>query len=86
MGMLVAFMVFNAIAFLTTFAWFVWQQGWKPFLFILPLILVYLIMFMFKSLQDREGAEEPERLLKNPYFAIYTLFLVLVFLAAYWMR
>jgi len=86
LGMLVAFMVFSALVFLATFALFVWNQGWMLFLYILPLILVYLIMFMRKSLQDREGAEEPERLLKNPYFAIYTLFLILVFLTAYLLR
>jgi len=84
--MLVAFMVFSALVFLLTFAYFVWQQGWTLFLFSIPFILIYLVMFMRKSLQDREGAEEPERLLKNPYFAIYTLFLVLVFLAAYLLR
>lgn len=84
--MLVAFMLFSALVFLATFALFVWNQGWIPFLYILPLILIYLIMFMRKSLQDREGAEEPERLLKNPYFAVYTLFLILVFLGAYLIR
>jgi hypothetical protein len=38
---------------------------------------------MKKSLQDIEGAEEPEKLLKNPYFAFYTLFLVAIFILAY---
>ena len=30
-----------------------------------------------------EGAEEPEKLLKNPYFAFFTLFLVVIFILAY---
>jgi len=45
-----------------------------------------LFMFMKKSIQDIEGAEEPERLLKNPYFAFYTLFLAVIFVLAYIFR
>ncbi|MCX6558360.1 MAG: hypothetical protein NTW95_13175 [Candidatus Aminicenantes bacterium] len=41
---------------------------------------------MIKSIQDRDAAEEPEKLLKNPYFAIYTVFLLLVFIVAFWLR
>ena len=55
----------------------------NTFLFSTPFILVYLVMFMKKSVQDIEGAEEPERFLKNPYFAFYTLFLAAVFVLAY---
>jgi hypothetical protein len=52
----------------------------------LPLVLVYLAMFFRKSLQDPDGAEEPERLLKNPVFAFYTLFLIIFFIVAYLLR
>ncbi len=80
---LILFMALNALIFLATFSWFAVASGLKSFLFSIPFILVYLIMFMKKSIQDIEGAEEPERLLKNPYFAFYTLFLVLIFILAY---
>jgi hypothetical protein len=33
-----------------------------------------------------EGSEEPEKLLKNPYFAFYTLFLIAIFILAYIFR
>lgn len=86
LGMLIAFMVCNALVFLITFTMFVYNLGWRLFLFSLPFIIIYLVMFMRKSLQDRDGAEEPEKLLKNPYFALYTLFLVVVFVLAYLLR
>ncbi|MCK5056707.1 MAG: UbiA family prenyltransferase [Candidatus Aminicenantes bacterium] len=80
---LVVFMVVNAVVFIGTFALFALESGLHSFLFAIPFILFYLGMFMKKSVQDIEGAEEPEKLLKNPYFALYTLFLVLIFALAY---
>jgi len=80
---LVAFMVMNGVIFIATFALFAVESGLHSFLFAIPFILIYLVMFMRKSVQDIEGAEEPEKLLKNPYFALYTLFLVLIFVLAY---
>lgn len=80
---LIWFMRFNAFIFIASFAWFAVESGLNSFLYSIPFVLVYLIMFMRKSVQDIEGAEEPERLLKNPYFAFYTLFLAIIFLLAY---
>jgi 4-hydroxybenzoate polyprenyltransferase len=80
---LVLFMHSNAFIFIAAFCWFALESKLNSFLFAIPFILVYLIMFMKKSLQDIEGSEEPEKLLKNPYFAFYTLFLVVIFILAY---
>ncbi len=80
---LIIFMVINALVFLVTFSLFAVESRLNSFLFAMPFILVYLVMFMKKSLQDIAGAEEPETLLKNPYFAGYTLFLAAVFVLAY---
>jgi len=85
-GSLVVFMTLNGVIFISMFALFVLQQGWILFLYSIPFILIYLAMFMRKSLQDPDGAEEPEKLLKNPYFALYTLFLALLFGLAYLLR
>ncbi len=60
--------------FLAMFIVFALQTGLKTFLYALPFIVVYLVIFMFKSIQDRDAAEEPEKQLRNPYFALYTLF------------
>ena len=80
---LVIFMHTNAFVFVASFCWFALESKLNSFLFSIPFIVVYLIMFIKKSLQDIEGAEEPEKLLKNPYFAFYTLFLVAIFILAY---
>jgi decaprenyl-phosphate phosphoribosyltransferase len=83
---LVTFMTFNGLLFLAMFVLFVLRLHLKTFLYILPFIVFYLIIFMSKSIQDRDAAEEPEKLLKNPYFALYTVFLLLIFIIAFWLR
>lgn len=83
MGMLISFMILNAVLFLVFFALFAVEANLRTFLYSIPFIVVYLVMFIKKSLQDRDGAEEPEKLLKNPYFAFYTLFLAIIFAIAY---
>jgi 4-hydroxybenzoate polyprenyltransferase len=84
--MLFVFMILNAIIFIITFALFAVQTKLYSFLYSIPFILVYLILFTQKIFKDREGAEEPEKLLKNPVFALYTLFMAIIFLLAYILR
>jgi 4-hydroxybenzoate polyprenyltransferase len=86
LGGLVAFMTLNGLLFLAMFIVFAIRSGLKTFLYALPFIVFYLVIFMFKSIQDRDAAEEPEKQLKNPYFALYTLFLLAVFLIAFILR
>lgn len=83
---LIIFMIINSVIFIITFALFATKFKLHSFLFSIPFILIYLIMFMKKSLQDRDGAEEPEKLLKNPYFAGYTLLLIIIFIVSYILR
>lgn len=81
--MLITFMILNAIIFIVSLSIFTIESKLNSFLFSIPFILIYLLMFMKKSIKDIEGAEEPERLLKNPYFAFYTLFIAIIFIIAY---
>lgn len=83
---LVCFMAFNGLLFLAMFVVFAWRMNLRTFLYVLPFIVCYLVFFMVKSTQDRDAAEEPEKLLKNPYFALYTIFLLAVFFIAFWLR
>jgi 4-hydroxybenzoate polyprenyltransferase len=83
---LVIFMVLNGVIFILTFSFFAIETEMYTLLVSVPFILFYLGMFMKKSVQDRDGAEEPEKLLKNPYFALYTVFLILLFLLAYFLK
>jgi decaprenyl-phosphate phosphoribosyltransferase len=86
MGGLVAFMTANGLLFLAMFILFATRSGLRTFLYALPFIVFYLVIFMIKSIQDRDAAEEPERQLRNPYFALYTLFLLAVFAIAFFLR
>lgn len=81
--MLMSFMIINGLLFVITFSLFALEIKYLTFLWSLPFIIIYLVMFLRKSLKDREGAEEPEKLLKNPHFALYTLFLVIIFIIAF---
>jgi len=83
---LVIFMAGNGLLFLAMFTLFALAMNLKTFLYVLPFIVFYLIYFLHKSTQDRDAAEEPETMLKNPYFALYTIFLVAVFIIAFWLR
>jgi 4-hydroxybenzoate polyprenyltransferase len=83
---LVCFMVLNGLLFLAMFTVFAWAMNLKTLLVVLPFIVFYLLYFLRKSTQDRDAAEEPETMLKNPYFALYTLFLAVVFAIAFCLR
>ncbi len=83
---LIAFMILNSIIFILTFSLFAIETKMYTLLVSIPFILIYLGMFMKKSVQDRDGAEEPEKLLKDPYFAFYTVFLIIIFVLAYFFK
>jgi decaprenyl-phosphate phosphoribosyltransferase len=80
---LIAFMIGNAVVFLATFVWFALEYHRYILLYILPGILIYLVIFIYISIRNRDAAEEPERLLRNPYFALYTLVLIILIIVAF---
>ena len=75
---LIVFMAANGLLFLVSFFLFGIRFRLQTVYFSLPLLVGYLAIFMIKSIQDREAAEEPEKLLRNPFFAIYTLVLAII--------
>ena len=79
-------MILNSIIFIATFSLFAVEEKMYTLLISVPFILIYLGMFMRKSMQDRDGAEEPEKLLRDPYFAFYTVFLIIIFVLAYFLK
>ncbi|MBN2352352.1 MAG: hypothetical protein JXD23_07275, partial [Spirochaetales bacterium] len=80
---LIAFMIVNAAAFLSTYVWF--AVGYRKYvlLYVLPGIIMYLIIFIYISIRKRDTAEEPEKLLRNPFFAVFTLVLVVLIILAF---
>ncbi len=55
----------------------------QSFLYFSPFVFFYLFLFLWKTLREKEAMEEPERLLVHPKFAVYTIFLILLFSLSY---
>lgn len=80
---LVLGMVISVIVFFVAFFYFAISFKLQSFYYLSPLLFLYFMIFFKHTLQKREVMEEPERLLKNPLFASYTLFLVLIFFISF---
>jgi len=81
-GSLIFGMVFSAGVFFSTYILFSVTYSLYAFLYLSPFLFFYFYLIFQKTLKEKGIMEEPERLLKNPVFAVYTLFLVVLFLIA----
>jgi decaprenyl-phosphate phosphoribosyltransferase len=75
-------MAVSAALFFLTYTLFALQFKLQTFLLLIPPLAVFFLFIFRKTLKEKEVMEEPERLLLQPKFALYTLFLALMFLAA----
>lgn len=80
---LVLGMGISVLFFFIAFFYFALSFKLQSFYYLSPLLLVYFMIFFKHTLQRKEVMEEPERLLKKPLFAGYTLFLVLIFFISF---
>jgi len=77
-------MAFSAVIFFVTYLTLALIYDLRYFLYFSPLLGFYLYLFFKKTMKEDEVMEEPERLLSNPKFALYTLFLLIIyFLSAF---
>jgi len=83
---LLAGMVSSAAVFLLSFIRFAvhWRLRW--FLYMSPLLLVYLYLFFHKTLEEREIMEEPESLLQNPLIALLTCAIFSLLVLSFFLR
>ena len=72
-------MFISAVVFFVTYFYFAATFKLQYFFYLSPFVIFYLFLFFRKTLREKEVMEEPETLLKNPKFAIYTIFLILAF-------
>lgn len=75
-------MATSAIIFFLTYFYFALSFKLQSFLFLSPLVFFYFTIIFKKTLKEKEVMEEPEGLITHPAFAVYTLFILLAFLAA----
>ncbi|MFW6140269.1 MAG: UbiA family prenyltransferase [Acidobacteriota bacterium] len=80
---LVIGMGISVLFFFVTFFYFALSFKLQSFYYLSPLLLIYFMIFFKHTLQRREVMEEPEKLLKNPLFASYTLILVIIFFISF---
>jgi len=76
-------MAVSALVFFLTYFYFALSYKLQSFFFLSPFLLFYLFLFFWKTLEDKEVMEEPEQLLKDPKFALYTFFLGLLFFLSF---
>ncbi|MBN2408211.1 MAG: UbiA family prenyltransferase [Candidatus Aminicenantes bacterium] len=72
-------MVVSAVVFLSSSLLFLASLRLYRFLIVLPIMLLYILLFFRKTLKEKEVMEEPESLLRNPLVALLTVVLVVVF-------
>jgi decaprenyl-phosphate phosphoribosyltransferase len=75
-------MAVSAAVFFLTYSLFSLEYKLQIFLLLIPFLAIFFLIIFRKTMMEQEVMEEPERLLLQPKFAIYTLFLALLFLAA----
>jgi len=80
---LVVGMSASAALCLFAFLYFAWTFKLQSFFGIAPFLVVFFGLIFRKTLSEAEVMEEPEKLLIQPKYALYSLFLILLFALAF---
>jgi len=80
---LLAGMILSAAVCLAAFLVFAHQARLWTFFVIAPFLVGFFLLIFRKTLREAEVMEEPEKLLGQPVFAVYTLFLLALFILAF---
>ena len=75
--------VLSALFFFIGYFVFAFSYKLESFIYLFPLVFFYFFLIFWKTLMEKEAMEEPERLLKQPKFTIYTFLLILLFSLTY---
>ncbi len=78
-------MAASAAVFLGSYVCFALQRRLFFLLYILPLLCLYLFLFFFKTLREKDIMEEPETLFLHPLIAFFTLVLLALFALAFFL-
>lgn len=73
----------SALICLLAFLYFAWAYKLQTFYIIAPFLLVFFGLIFRKTLLEAEVMEEPEMLFIRPKYAIYAIFLVILFALAF---
>ena len=73
----------SAALCLFAFLYFAWIFKLQSFFVIAPFLMVFFGLIFRKTLSEAEVMEEPEKLLIQPKYALYSLFLIILFALAF---
>jgi len=76
-------MTVSAVVFFLTYFYFAFAFRFQSLFLFSPFLLFYFFLFFRKTMKEEEVMEEPEQLLKTMKFALYTIFLVLLFVLSF---
>jgi 4-hydroxybenzoate polyprenyltransferase len=82
---LLAGMIVSAAVCLAAFLYFAAVFKLQTFFVIAPFLIVFFGLIFRKTLREAEVMEEPEKMLTSPLFAFYTLFLLALFILAFFL-
>ena len=75
--------VLSVIFFFVGYFIFAFSYKLQSFIYFSPLVIFYFFLIFWKTLKEKEAMEEPETLLKQSKFTLYTFFLVFLFCLSY---
>ena len=78
-------MIASGLVCLGAFLWFAVRFKLQTFFLIAPFLGLFFFLIFRKTLREAEIMEEPEKMLASPKFAIYTLFLLALFVASFFL-
>ena len=78
-------MAASAVIFFLAFFYFAYTFKLESLFFFSPLVVFYFFLFFRKTMKEDEVMEEPERLFMHLKFALYTLFLIALFILSAFM-
>ncbi len=76
-------MAASVVVFFAAYFAFAAASGLRGFFWLSPFLAFYLFLFFRETLAEKEVMEEPEQLLARPKYAVITIILVLLFVAAF---
>jgi len=78
-------MAASAVICLISFLYLAFSEKLQTFYVIAPFLLFLFALILRKTLREEEVMEEPEKMLASPRFALFTIFLIVLFIVAYFM-
>lgn len=82
---LIVVMAVSALLFFISFLYFALLFKLQSFVILSPLLLGYMAMIFHKTWSEKEVMEEPEKLMLQPKFALFTTILFIAFVLAFFL-